>query len=154
MERAGIYIMDINGLEVEVTDLEKAIIQAKQGVTFNETKIEIHKTDQTEIVFPEALKYWQHALLELEKVEIKTNSIKKEIKKTIEDKYPKDVMEARAYWGKCKVEEFRFIRNGRKSPLYGLSSNWLFMDNEVRLRMLKIGESTYNSSGTKITRIF
>jgi hypothetical protein len=160
-ELKGVYITDIDGNAIEVTDIDAALAEARGAVRFNEEKIRRHKTNPEEIIFPQALKNWKHILLELELVEMKCRRMQKEQAEAVEKVgkeegpgLPPAVIEARRQFANRQGDAMGFIRNDCSSPLYGVASNWLFMDNEIALRMLKVGESTRNSSGTKITRVF
>ena len=151
----GAYINGYNGELIQITNIEQALIEAKGAVHFHDVKMNRHKTDPEEIIFPEAQKEWKHNLLELEKLELKLKQQVKEKPVAVKETsiYSEPVMKAREMFG--TEGEPGFIRNGTSSPLYSKGSNWLFMGSESRIRLglLKIGESTENSSRTKITRI-
>jgi hypothetical protein len=153
----GVFITDINGKIIQVTDIKGALNQAKGAISFHEIKLKGAEKDKSVIIFPDELKYWQHVLLQLEKVEIKIKAVVQEVKEVVTDtnRYSVEVTKAREMWnGKLSNNNNPcFIRNGKPSPLYGIDSNWL-MFQKTPLRFLNVGESIYNSSNTKITRIF
>jgi len=53
-------ILDRQGKQVEITDLNSALIQAKEAVQFHRRK--------TGIKYPEVAKDWEHILHELQKI--------------------------------------------------------------------------------------
>jgi hypothetical protein len=132
------YITDIEGDRIEITDLPEAIKQAEMFSTFD-----VHDKERTE--------YWKHMLGELQNLKPLPEP-KTEMK--VESKYPEFVNEARLYWGVAHIGHKAFIKNGRKSPLY--PSNSCARSESVlrQIEALEIGESTNNTSPTKITRIF
>lgn len=144
-----IFITDIEGRRVEVTDLPKAIEQAKNAIGFNQKKIEQHKTDSEVLIFPEALKYWEHALIELQKI----------VPPKVTEK-PKEELQFSEPVRKCR-EIFKnnsgrkgFIKNDKISPLFGIYS-CAKTDRTLReIDQLEVGESCKNGGGTKITRVY
>lgn len=63
-------ISDIEGKEVEVTDLEAAIKEAKQAVDWHDACKKDKETNPESLYFPKAHDDWNHKLLELEKLQI------------------------------------------------------------------------------------
>lgn len=63
-----IFIKNIEGEQVEVTDLAKAIEQAKEAIQFLTAKQEEHKKNPEVLIFPTALRAWKHDLKELERI--------------------------------------------------------------------------------------
>jgi hypothetical protein len=151
----GVFISDINGNPIEVTDIKGALEQAKGGIAFHEAKMKAYKKNQSVIIFPNEYKYWVHILSQLEKLEMKLNAVVKEVKDVVTDttNYSEPVLKARAMFKAPTNGKPMFIRNGNPSPLYGLQSNWLMFIKEP-LYGLNVGDSIYNSSQTKITRVY
>lgn len=151
----GVFISDINGNQIEVTDIKGALEQAKGGIAFHEAKMKAYKQNQSVIIFPNEYKYWMHILSQLEKVEMKLNAVVKEVKEVVTDttNYSESVLKARAMFKEPTNGKPMFIRNGKPSPIYTAESNWL-MFIKTPLLMLNVGESIYNSSKTKITRVY
>ena len=71
----GIFISDINGKEVEVTDPKAALAQCREAVLWHEqTKAEWEK-DSTVLYFKDAHANWQHKLLQMEKMTVKSPNL-------------------------------------------------------------------------------
>lgn len=151
----GVFISDINGNQIEVTDIKGVLEQAKGAIAFHEAKIKANQKDNKVIIFPNEYKYWIHILSQLEKVEMKINTVVKEVKEVVTDSniYPEPVLKARAIFKEPTNGKPMFIRDGKPSPIYGVESNWLIFI-KTPLLMLNVGESIYNSSNTKITRVY
>lgn len=151
----GVFISDINGNKIEVTDIKGALEQAKGGISFHEAKMKAHQKDNKVIIFPNEYKYWMHILSQLEKLEMKLNAVVKEVKEVVTDttNYSEAVLKARAMFKAPTNGKPMFIRNGKPNPLYTAESNWL-MFIKTPLHMLNVGDSIYNSSNTKITRVY
>jgi len=67
----GMYILDLDGKEVEVTDLKTAIEQCKGAVAFHVDCIKKHAKNKNEVMFKGLKEYWEHSLFELEKIALK-----------------------------------------------------------------------------------
>ncbi len=160
-ELEGVYIIGYGGGQIKVTDIDAALSQARMCVRMHETNMKAYEKDSEIIIFPEAQKEWVHTLKELEKIEIKVRGMQKKQEKKLQEfkekekdnDFSESVTQAREKFGSEGTPGF--IRNDRTSPLYGYESNYLFMspNSRIKLHLLEIGESTKNSSGTKITRI-
>jgi len=131
------YIIDLKGKEIKVTDLQGAIEQAKLYTTFGDENSKNNK-------------YWTHALNELMKLE---EPKPVEVETVINGKeLPQPVIECRKIFTDSGTKGF--IKNDRTQPLYSIHS---CARSERKLRdidMLEIGESTNNSTPTKITRVY
>ena len=153
-ELKGVYINGYNGELIQITNIDEALRQARGAVSFHDNKMKNKKINPETIIYPEAQKEWVHNLLELEKLEMKFKSLpkKEEPKKEEGPFYSETVTKAREMFG--ENGEKGFLRNNCSSPLYGINSTWLVMssNSRIRLRLLEVGESTKNSSGTIITR--
>ena len=71
MKVSGIFISDINGNLVEVTDTLKALEQCQAAVLFHEKAKADYEKDNTIYYFEDAHKDWQHKLTQLEKLKVK-----------------------------------------------------------------------------------
>ena len=152
----GTYINGFNGELIKITDIDDALHQAKSAVSFHERKVKTYKEDSEVLIYPEAQKEWIHNLLELEKLKMKLDSIVVEKVEEIEDTFYSDLVTKVRKMYPNSSGRLGFIRNGDTSPLYGVDCNYLFMsdNSRIKLKILKIGESIKNSSGTLITRVF
>lgn len=73
---SGMFILDLDGKEIEVLNLKEAISQCKAAVAFHDECIKNRKTDPDAIMFKGLKEYWEHSLFELEKIEMKMNHMK------------------------------------------------------------------------------
>ena len=146
------YVKDLEGKEIQVTDLHEAIKQANMFTTFDTRKVELTA-------------YWKdlHSkLLEL-KASIEAEPVLVVDEPQGEDLLPYIVREIReerrqrlASMG-AKPEDFEgklFIKNDKRSPLYGAHSCVRAEQNINTLDKLKVGETWDRGHFShKITRI-
>jgi hypothetical protein len=76
----GTFILSRQGKEIEVTDLNAALQEAKEAVRWHDNRKKLksgpgYQDYDNVLYFPEAHKDWEHTLLELEKIKMKTDKI-------------------------------------------------------------------------------
>lgn len=77
-----VYITDLNGKLIEVTNYELALRQAKQMVKLHKERVKQSKTNNDLIVYPHAQKEWNHILKELLKLNADDTKVKQKKKKS------------------------------------------------------------------------
>ncbi len=75
MKANGVYILSLEGEEVEVTDPKEALSQAKMFVRWHEVAKREASTNKNVFYCEDAHKSWKHSLQELEKIQIKHPNI-------------------------------------------------------------------------------
>lgn len=63
--------LNLKGEIVEVEDLDLAIKQAKEAISFHDDRQRRKQRGEDVLIFPEASLEWNHDLLELEKLKMK-----------------------------------------------------------------------------------
>ena len=146
------YVKDLEGKQIEVTDLHEAIKQANMFTTFDTRKVELTA-------------YWKdlHSkLLEL-KASIEAEPILVVDEPQGEDLLPLIVREIReerrnSMFLLNNPDEYKgklFIKNDKRSPLYGAHSCVKTEENLNRLSKLEVGETWDRGNFShKITRIY
>ena len=144
------FITDIEGTQIEVTNLPEAIKQAEMF-----SKFDVHDTERT--------KYWKHMLEQLQNLKPlpEPKPIVKEEKESELFFLIRKVRENRL---KCLAnmgydvanlkESKLFMKDTKASPLYGLHSCARVRHHIRNIDALEIGESCTNGSGRNITRVF
>ena len=153
------FISDIDGNPLEVTDLEGALHEAKSAISFLEDKERAHKKNPEVIIFPKALKFWKHVLLELQKLAIKIqNNTGKTIKEkehtpSIKFMHP-TVKKMRDIFGHEERSEKMFAKeNSKGTSLFPLEATYRTR-RPAGIDELEIGEATTNGGGTILRRIY
>jgi len=134
----SLTIIDLEGKEIKVTNLQAAIDQVKCYTTFSGKDSRNNK-------------YWEHTLAELKKLKEPKPVV---IETVINGKeLPQPVIECRKVFGNKK--DFKgYIKNDKSTPLYGLHSCAKSPRILAQIEALEIGESVNNSTPRKITRVY
>ena len=130
-------IKNIDGEDIIVTDIVKAIEEAETYIYFSEAS----KNENL-------LGYWQHNLAELKKLQPRFNTTKKIVDKPTDS----PIDRCKNIYGDFKGKGF--IKSDTPSPLYGLYSCAKKDSYLYKIDNLNIGESFINGGGTKITRVY
>lgn len=155
------YITDLDGVQIEVTDINLALDQAKKFSKFNcyDVKLTAYWVDVTE------------KLTELKTV-IDAEPKIKIIPESINDNIPLWVIDSIPLWVINIREERRkrladmgttpeyfntgklFSKDGKKTPLYGIHSCVRAEQYIRKLEQMKVGETWYRFGSPNLTRIY